>query len=135
MSNTWPPRCPAFFVQLFQKPLVYLALAGFLGHEIPQVADLGLADAVNTSEPLFQAVRVPGQIVVHHQVPTLEVDAFAGRIGGDEDFDLFILGEGILGLAAFFAAQAAVNRDQGFGPSQERSYTAPPSSSACPDAR
>ena len=56
-------------------------------------------------------------------MPALEVDAFAGRIGGDEDFDLFILGEGILGLPAFLTAQAAVDRDQGLWSPQERSDT------------
>ena len=54
-------QCPAFFVQLLQKPLVHLALAGFLRHQIPQVADFGLADAVNTPEPLFQAVGFQGR--------------------------------------------------------------------------
>ena len=128
-------QCLAFLVQLFQKPLVDLALARVLGDQVPEVADFGLADAVNAAEPLFQAVGIPGQVVVDHQVRALEVDAFAGGVGGDQDFDFLVLGEGFLGLAAFLAAHAAVDRDDGFGTPQERSECARRGSSACRDAR
>ena len=51
------------------------------------MADLLLADAVDAAEPLFEAVRVPRQVVVDHQVGVLEVDAFAGGVGGDQHAD------------------------------------------------
>ena len=53
-------------LQLLQKPRIHLALAGIGGNQIPQVADLGLPDAVNAPEALLDLVRVPGQIVIDH---------------------------------------------------------------------
>ena len=84
------------------------------------MADFGLADAVNAAETLFQTVGVPGKVVVHHQVGALQVDAFAGGVGGDQDFDFLVVFEGFLGLAAFLAADAAVNDDDGFRSPDER---------------
>ena len=118
-SNTWPPRAFAFLVELFEQPVIDLAFARVLGDEVPQVADFGLADAVDAAEALFQAVRVPGQVVVDHQVGALQVDAFAGGVGGDEDFDFLVVLEGFLGLAPFFAADAAVNDDDGLRPAEQ----------------
>ncbi len=65
--------------ELLEQAVVDLAFAGVLGDEVPEVADLGLADAVDPAEALFQAVRVPGQVVVDHQVGALEVDALRRR--------------------------------------------------------
>src|SRR5207237_9194391 len=47
-------------LEFLQQPPIDVALARFLGHQIPQVADLGLTDAVDPPEPLFKAIRVPG---------------------------------------------------------------------------
>ena len=44
-----------------------------------------LADAVDAPEPLLDPVRVPRQVVVDHQVRGLEVQALAGRVGGEQD--------------------------------------------------
>ena len=74
-------RLPGLF-QLLEQPPVDVALAGLVGDQVPQMADLGLADAVDAAEALLQAVRVPGQVVVDHQVGALQVDAFAGGVGG-----------------------------------------------------
>ena len=76
------PRAPR---PASRAALVDLALAGLLGDEVPEVADLGLADAVDAAEALLEPVRVPGQVVVDHQVGALEVDALAGGVGGDQD--------------------------------------------------
>ena len=38
------------------------------------MADLRLADAVDAAEALFQPVRVPGQVVVDHQVGALQMN-------------------------------------------------------------
>ena len=86
----------AGLVQLLQQGTVDIALARLLGHEVPEVADFGLADAVDAAEALFEPVGVPRQIVVDHQVGALEVDALARRIGRDEDDDLGIVLEGSL---------------------------------------
>ena len=118
-SKTWPPRALRSSSSFSSSRMIDLAFARILGHEIPQVADFGLADAVDTAEALLQAVRIPGQVVVDHQVGALQVDAFAGGVGGDEDFDFLVVRECLLGLAPFLAADAAVNDDDGLGPSDE----------------
>ena len=69
--------------ELLQQRAIDVALAGLLGHQVPQVADLGLADAVDAAEALLEPVRVPGQVVVHHQVGALQVDALARGVGGE----------------------------------------------------
>ena len=45
--------------QLGEQAVIDLALAGFLGDEVPEMADLLLADAVDAPEALFEAVRIP----------------------------------------------------------------------------
>ena len=44
-----------------------------------------LAVAVAAADALLDALRVPGQIVVHHEVAELEVDALGGGFGGDQN--------------------------------------------------
>ncbi len=44
-----------------------------------------LAVAVAAADALLDALRVPGQVVVHHQVAELEVDALGRGLGGDQD--------------------------------------------------
>ena len=80
------------------------------GDEVPQVADLGLADAVDAAEALLDAVGVPGQVVVDEQVGALEVDAFAGGVGRDQDRDVGVLEERLLGLAALRGASRRGSR-------------------------
>src|SRR6266542_851480 len=63
-----PAERLACLLQLLQERLIDLALTGFVRHQVPQVAHLGLPNAVNAPEALLDAVRVPGQVVVHHQV-------------------------------------------------------------------
>ena len=60
------------------------------------MADLGLADPVDTAEALLQAVGVPGQVVVDHQVGALQVDAFAGGVGGQQHLHLRVVPERFL---------------------------------------
>ena len=66
-------RLPGF-IQLSQQRLVNVAFPGALCNEVPQVADFGLADAVNATEALFNAVRIPWKVVVDHQVGALQVN-------------------------------------------------------------
>ena len=83
------------------------------------MTDLGLADAVDTTETLLQPVGVPGQVIVDHQVGALQVDTLSGRIRGEQDLHLGVVLEGLLGLHPLFAANAAVDDDhRGFAPEQ-----------------
>ncbi len=68
---------------------------------------LGLTDAVDAPHALLQAVGVPGDVVVHHQVAELEVDALPGCLGGDHD--LRVLAKGALLLDALGELHAAVD--------------------------
>ena len=77
----------ALLFDLQQQPREDLALAGVVGDEVPQAADLALADAVDSAEALLDPVRVPRQVVVDHQVRGLEVQALPGGVGGEQNLD------------------------------------------------
>lgn len=109
----------ALLLELLEQPLEHFAFAGVLGHEVPQVAHLGLADAVHAAEPLLDAVRVPRQVVVDHQVRPLQVDALAGGIGGNEHEHALVLSERLLGSATFLAWHLAVDGHDCFGPTEQ----------------
>ena len=103
----------ARLLELLQQLAVDVALAGLLGDEVPEVADLGLADAVDAAEPLLEAVGVPGQVVVDHQVGALEVDALARGVGGEQHLHVRVVPERLLRLQPLLAAHAAVDHDHG----------------------
>ena len=48
------------------------------------MAYFGLPNTVNAAEPLFKPVRIPGQIIVDHQMRALEVDSLSGGVGGQQ---------------------------------------------------
>ena len=77
------------------------------------MADLRLTDTVDTTETLLQSVRIPRQVVVDHQVGTLQIDTFTGSVSGDQDADFLILTETLLNLPALIPEHAAVDRDHG----------------------
>ena len=112
-------RLPRLF-QLLEKPAVHVALAGFGGHKVPEVAHLALADSVDAPEALLDPVGVPGQVVVHHQVRALKVDPFPCRVGGQENLRLGVVAERLLGLQPLLAPHAPMDDDQAAGPSQQR---------------
>ena len=58
---------------LGQQPGEHVALASTLGHHIPQVAHLPLADAVDSAESLLDPIRIPRQVIVDHQMRALKV--------------------------------------------------------------
>ena len=74
---------------------------------------------MDTAKALLQPVRVPWQVVVDHQMRALEVDAFTGGIGGDQDANTDVLLEQILDLAALIAQHTAVNRNHSFLAAQQ----------------
>ena len=75
---------------------VNVTLAGLVRYQIPQMTDLRLADPVDTTEALLQPIRVPGQVVVDHQVGALQVDAFARGVGRQQHLHLRVVPEGFL---------------------------------------
>ena len=110
----------ARLLELFQKPAVDVAFAGLLRDQVPEVADLGLADAVDAAEPLLEAVRVPRQVVVDHQVSALKIDALARGVGGQQHLHLGVVPERLLRLQAILAAHAAVDDDHGLLAAEQR---------------
>ena len=44
-----------------------------------------LAEAIDSSDPLFDAHRVPRHIVIHQRAAELEVQAFRGGVGTNQD--------------------------------------------------
>ena len=101
--------------EFLEQAVVHFTLAGFIGHEIPEMADLLLADAVDAPEALFEAVRVPRQVVIDHEVGVLEVHAFTGSICSEKDANFGVGTEQGLAFTAFVAVCAAVNGDDGVG--------------------
>ena len=84
------------------------------------MAHLRLADAVDATEALLKAVRVPRQVVVHHQVRPLQIDALARRIGGQQHPHHGVVLERFLCLQPRVAAHAAVDEDHRLVVAQER---------------
>src|SRR4051794_37504844 len=76
------------------------------------MTDLRLTDAMNPAEPLFKPVRVPGKIVVDHQVrTTLKVYTFASGVISNHDADQWIRVECCNGGATGFAGNAAMDHN------------------------
>ena len=89
----------ADLLELLQQPAQDVALDGVGGHEVEDEAVVFLAVAVDAAHALLKAVGVPGDVVVEKDVAALEVDAFAGGLGGDKDLDDAVL-ELLLGVDA-----------------------------------
>jgi hypothetical protein len=60
------------------------------------VANLRLANTVDAAEPLLQAVGVPRQVVVDHQIGALQVDALPCCVGGKQYLHVWIVPERLL---------------------------------------
>ena len=59
-------QCAPFFFQFLEQPLEHHALTGLCRNQIPQMAHLGLPDAVDAAKTLLQTVWIPRQVVVYH---------------------------------------------------------------------
>ncbi len=77
------------------------------------MAHLRLVDAVDTTEALLDPIRVPRQVVVHHEMGSLQVDTFPRCVGGHQDRNVLVLGERFLDLAALLTPKAAMDRNYG----------------------
>jgi hypothetical protein len=111
----------ACFLEFVEESAVNVTLTSLLGYQVPEMADLGLADAVNPSEPLLDTVGVPWQVVVDHEVSTLKVDALTGCIGRQEYLNIGVVTERFLDLQAFLTTNTTMDDDHGLGTSEERS--------------
>lgn len=67
------------------------------------MANLSLLDAMDPPKALLQAIRVPRQVVVDHQVRTLKVHALSRRVIRDQDQYLGIVHEVVDDLAPVLA--------------------------------
>ena len=81
----------SFFFQLFKQSLIYCAFSCFLGNQIPEITNLRLSNSMDTAKTLLKPIRVPWQIIIDHQMRTLQVDAFACRIGRNQDAYILVL--------------------------------------------
>ena len=105
----------ARLLQFIQQGEIDVPFPGPVGNEVPEVAYLRLADSMNAAKPLLNPVRVPRQVVIHHQVRPLQVDAFARRVGSQQYLDFRVVPEGLLRLQPVFPAHAAVDQDNRLG--------------------
>jgi hypothetical protein len=72
-------------LDLLKERSINVALTSFNREQIIKMTNFSLTDAMNPTEALLDPVGVPRQIVVHHQVSTLKIDALARSIGRKED--------------------------------------------------
>ena len=109
----------ARLLEFFQQSAIHVTLPGFERHEIPQVADFCLADTVDAAKALLQAIGIPRQVVVHHQVGALKVDALPRSVRGEQHLDIGVVKERLLSLPPLLSAHSALNGDKGAGLSQQ----------------
>ena len=74
---------------------------------------------MNTAKALLQAVGVPGQVIVHHQMRALQVNTFAGGVSGQQHLNLGVVEKAFLGFAALFPPHGAVNHYHGLGATEK----------------
>ena len=103
-----------------EQLLQHAAFARVGGDEIEDEAILLLAVAVDAAHALLQAHGIPRDVVIDHQPAELQVDAFAGGLGGDEHLGglpEFPLGEdAAAGRVAVADLHSAVNLGEGQPP-------------------
>src|SRR5438128_2272277 len=83
------------------------------------MADLGLADAMNPTEALLDAVGIPREVVIDHEMGALKIDAFTSCIGSKKHFDFWIVSERLLDFQPVFAPNTAVYGHYGIGASDQ----------------
>jgi hypothetical protein len=80
------PKTPFEEAELFGEQLQHAAVGGVaLVEEVDHHHVVLLAVAMTAADALLDALRVPGQVVVEDQRAELEVDAFGGGFGGQQD--------------------------------------------------
>ena len=61
----------AHLVDLREQCTEDVALSSPCGHQVPQVTDFCLSNSMDTPETLLNPIRIPWQVIVHHEVSTL----------------------------------------------------------------
>ena len=72
------------FIESIHQPLQHPALHRVPGKEVEDQAIMLLPIAVDAAHALFQAVGVPGNVVVKEDITAVQVDAFPGGLGGGQ---------------------------------------------------
>src|SRR5581483_8575554 len=85
------------------------AFARLRSHQIPEMADLCLPNAMNAAKTLLQAIGIPRKIIIDHQVSALQIDPLTSSISGDQNQRLPVLGEGFLRPGSLLTSHAAMN--------------------------
>src|SRR5687767_7037964 len=90
--------------ELLEQLAIDIAFTRLVRDQVPKVANFSLADAMNAPKSLLDAIRIPRQVIIHHQMRTLEVDAFAGGVGGQQNLHRRVMPERFLRLKAVLTA-------------------------------
>src|SRR5262249_12960067 len=106
-------------VEFLKQAMEDITLARFGGHHVPEMADLGLADAVDTAKALFQPVGVPWQVIVDHEVGVLEVRSFPSSMRGDQHARGRVVAEEFLDVPAILAFAPTMDSDKGGGVAEQ----------------
>ena len=105
-------------VDFFEQPVKHIAFASVAGNQVPEVADLALTDTVNATESLFDAIGVPGQIIVDHEVGTLQVEPLASSVGGEQHEGARVVRELFADGLAKMPRRAPMNGNNSVGAAQ-----------------
>jgi hypothetical protein len=77
------------------------------------MAYFSLSYAMDTAETLLNAIGIPGEIIVDHEMSALEIYAFSGCICGNKDLAIFILFKGFFCLFPILSSHTPVDVDDG----------------------
>jgi len=72
-----------------KEPLQDTAFTGVRRDEVQNQAVFLLAVPMDATHALFQAVGVPGDVVVNHVPAELQIDALTSRLGGHQHLAVF----------------------------------------------
>src|SRR5277367_6319366 len=78
------------------------------------MADICLADTVDASKSLFEPIWIPRQVIIHHQVRSLEINTFARRVRGNQYLSVYVLFEPLLSFPPLLTPHRTVNLDNRF---------------------
>ena len=65
--------CLIHLVDLRQQGKENITLARPFGHQVPQMAHFRLSNSMDAPEALLNAIRIPRQVIVDHEVRALQV--------------------------------------------------------------
>ena len=98
-----------FLLNLIEQALKDGAFTCLVGHQIPKPTHLGLANAVDAPKSLLDAIGIPRQIVVDHQVGHLKIHTFASGICGQKNGAIAVVGKFLHRLSPVFTLHSPVD--------------------------